>query len=236
MDIMQYTENLTDICGVAHLMEDKERLIETYGDDICKYPYAIVVGHLMDHDIIESIPLSYNDDKIAQDYLDEYFNSHQRAAKIADKIADFIKKQGFDAIVLDVSGDSDEVNLKMPFSNKASANIAHIGWLGKNNLMITKEFGPRLTWVTILTNADLKDYIKDEQDSLCGDCKLCVNACPGNAICDDQDPRKSYDPVACGEYLKQRRDDGHPVACGMCLYICPYGNEKTAKLRSNAEN
>lgn len=81
MDIMQYTENLTDICGVAHLMEDKERLIETYGDDICKYPYAIVVGHLMDHDIIESIPLSYNDDKIAQDYLDEYFNSHQRAAK-----------------------------------------------------------------------------------------------------------------------------------------------------------
>ena len=129
MDIMQYTENLTDICGVAHLMEDKERLIETYGDDICKYPYAIVVGHLMDHDIIESIPLSYNDDKIAQDYLDEYFNSHQRAAKIADKIADFIKKQGFDAIVLDVSGDSDEVNLKMPFSNKASANIAHIGYI-----------------------------------------------------------------------------------------------------------
>ena len=230
MSIMEYTESLSDICGVADFSRDEEKLIETYGEDICKYPYAIAIGHKMLEEIIEKIPLTYNDDKLAQEYLDEYFNSHQRVSKIADKIVAYIKDSGYNAIKLDVSGTAPELNLKIPFSNKASANLAGIGWLGKNNLLTTREFGPRITWATILTDAPLSDFAGSPMKSLCADCTFCVNACPGKAIVDLPDPKKSYSPDKCGEFLMSRKKQGRPLACGMCLYICPFGNKKSKEL------
>lgn len=229
-EIMDYVETLADVCGVADLYKDKEILIDIYGEDICKYQYAIVIGHKMIEKIIEKIPLSYEDDIIAKKYLDEYYNSHKRAAKLAKKVADKIKEKGNHAIVLDVGGDTDEINLKIPFSNKASAHISGVGWIGKNDLLITPEFGPRLTWVTILTDEPLAKYVKDEMNSLCDDCVLCVNACPAGAIKDLSDPKLSYDSHKCGEYIMKHHNEGHPLVCGMCLYICPYGNKKTAKI------
>ncbi|WP_323735557.1 hypothetical protein PXD04_06565 [Methanosphaera sp. ISO3-F5] len=226
MSIIECLEEYSDIYGVADFSKNKDELIETYGEDICKYPYAIAIGHKMIEEIIENIPLTYSNDKLAQEYLDEYFNSHQRVSKIADRIVEEIEKEGYDALVLDVSGKNENLNLKMPFSNKASAHLAGIGWLGKNNLLTTKEFGPRLTWATILTNAPLSEYAGDTMESPCGKCTVCVKACPGKAITDLPDPKKSYSPEKCGEFLMSRKNEGHPVACGMCLYICPFGNEK----------
>ncbi len=232
MDIMGYVEELSDICGVADLLSDKDKLIENYGEEILKYPYAIVIGHKMKEEIIEKIPLSYNDDNIAQEYLNEYHNSHQRIRKISEKIAKHVNDEGYNTIILDVSGDSEEINLKRSFSNKASANIAGVGWIGKNNLLTTREYGPRLTWATILTDAPLEDYTGSSMKSQCGDCKMCSRACPGNAIKDVNDPGKSYDPEKCGKYIFSRQTEGHPLACGMCLYICPYGNKKARELKN----
>ena len=230
MSIIEYIESLCDVYGIADFSVDNEELIDTYGEDICKFPYAIAIGHRMIEEIIEQIPLTYNDDELAQEYLDEYFNSFQRVSKIANKIIRYIQNEGFNAIVLDVSGTNPKLNLKKPFSNKASANLSGIGWLGKNNLLTTKEFGPRLTWATVLTDAPLGEYAGRPMESLCGDCQMCVKACPGKAIVDLPDPKKSYDPEKCGEFLMKRKESGHPVACGMCLYICPFGNKKSKEI------
>ena len=230
MSITEYIGSLSDIYGIADFSIDKDKLTQVYGEDICKYPYAIAIGHKMLEEIIENIPRTYSDDKLAKEYLDEYFNSHQRVSKIADKIVKYIENEGYHAIVLDVSGTNPELDLKKPFSNKASANLAGIGWLGKNNLLTTEEFGPRLTWATILTDAPLGEYAGRPMESLCGDCTMCVNACPGKAIVDLPDPSKSYSPQKCGEYLMKREQSGHQVACGMCLYICPFGNERSRKI------
>ncbi len=230
MSIIEYIESLCDVYGIADFSVDNEELIDTYGEDICKFPYAIAIGHKMIEEIIEQIPLTYNDDELAQEYLDEYFNSFQRVSKIANKIIRYIQNEGFNAIVLDVSGTNPKLNLKKPFSNKASANLSGIGWLGKNNLLTTKEFGPRLTWATVLTDAPLGEYAGRPMESLCGDCQMCVKACPGKAIVDLPDPKKSYDPEKCGEFLMKRKESGHPVACGMCLYICPFGNKKSKEI------
>ncbi len=230
MSLVDYIDSLCDVYGIADFSKNEEELIEVYGEDICKYPYAIAIGHKMLEEIIENIPLTYNDDELAKEYLDEYFNSHQRVSKIAHKIVKYIEKEGFSAIVLDVSGNSEELNLKKPFSNKTSANLSGIGWLGKNNLLTTKEYGPRLTWATILTDAPLAEFAGSPMKSLCGDCEICVKACPGKAIVNLPDPSKSYSPQKCGDYLMERKSSGHPVACGMCLYICPFGNEKSRKV------
>ncbi|MBE6494647.1 MAG: epoxyqueuosine reductase [Methanosphaera stadtmanae] len=230
MSLIDYIEELSDVYGIADFSLNQDELIETYGEDICKYPYAIAIGHRMLEDIIEKIPLTYNDDELAQEYLDEYYHSHQRVSKIAKKIIKYIENENYQAIELDVSGTNPSLNLKMPFSNKASAHLAGIGWLGKNNLLTTEKYGPRITWATILTNAPLAEYTGRPMESLCGDCDMCVKACPGKAITDLPDPAKSYDPNKCGEFLMSRKEEGRPIACGMCLYICPYGNEKTRKI------
>ncbi len=233
MNIMEYVKDITDTCGVADLFCDKEKLTQEYGNDILKYRYAIVIGHRMKEEIIEKIPLSYNNDEIALEYLDEYYNSHKRVAKIADKISQKIEEEKYNSLILDVSGTNSSLDLKKPFSNKISAYMAGIGWIGKNNLLTTKEYGPRLTWATILTDMPLENYLKEKIESPCGSCKLCVNACPGNAIRNLNNSEESYDPVKCGEYIMKRKDEGHPIACGMCLYICPYGNKKTLKIIDN---
>lgn len=229
MSIIDCVEEYSDIYGIADFSKNREKLIETYGEDICRYPYAIAIGHKMIEEIIENIPLTYTDDRLAQEYLDEYSNSHERVSQIAEKILKQIESEGYHAIILDVSGKNEELNLKRPFSNKASANLSGIGWLGKNNLLTTKEFGPRLTWATILTDAPLGEYAGEQISSLCGDCTICVKACPGKAIVDLPDPSESYSPEKCGNYLFKRQKEGHPVACGMCLFICPYGNKKVKK-------
>lgn len=230
MSIIELVEELSDVYGVADFSVDEEKLVQMYGEDICKYPYAIAIGHKMLEEIIEKIPLTYSNDDYAQEYLDEYYNSHARVSEIAKKIVERIEQEGYHAIELDVSGDNPKLNLKMPFSNKASANLAGIGWLGKNNLLTTKEFGPRLTWATVLTDAPLGEYAGRPMESLCGDCDICVKACPGKAIVDLPNPKESYSPKKCGEFLMGRKKDGHPVACGMCLYICPFGNEKSKEI------
>ena len=233
MKVIDLLDSLCDVYGIADFSRNEEELIKRYGEDICRYPYAIAIGHRMLEEIIEKIPLTYNDDYLAQLYLEEYFNSHQRVSSISDKIVDCIKDEGYHAIKLDVSGTNPELNLKEAFSNKASANLSGIGWLGKNNLLTTREYGPRLTWATVLTDMPLSDYSGSPIESLCDDCTLCVNACPGNAIMDLPDPKESYSPIKCGKFLNKRKDEGHPVACGMCLYICPYGNIKTRQIIKN---
>lgn len=230
MNIMEYVKSLSDVYGVADFRKDKKQLTETYGKDICMYPYAIVIGHRLNEEIVSKIPLTYNDDTLAQEYLDEYYNSFQRISKIAHKIEDYIKNEGYNSIILNEIDKYDNIHLKTIFSNKASANIAGVGWIGKNNLLVTKEFGPRLTWSTIITDAPLEEYVGSSIDSLCGDCDICVKACPGDAIVNLDNPKKSYSPKKCGDYIIGRKNEGHPTACGMCLYICPYGNKKVEKV------
>ncbi|ABC56970.1 MULTISPECIES: 4Fe-4S double cluster binding domain-containing protein [Methanosphaera] len=223
--LMDYVKSLSDVCGVADFRKDSQQLIETYGQDICKYPYAIVIGHRLNEEIVSKIPLSYNDDDIAEEYQNEYFNSFKRISGISHKVEDYIHDLGYNCVILNELEKYEDIHLKTRFSNKASAKLAGIGWIGKNNLLTTREYGPRLTWSTIITDAPLSKYTGNVMESLCGDCNICVKACPGGAIVNLDNPRKSYSPIKCGDYIKSRKKEGHPTVCGMCLYICPYGNK-----------
>ena len=47
MSIVEYIESLSDVYGIADFSIEKEELMDMYGEDICKYPYAIAIGHKM---------------------------------------------------------------------------------------------------------------------------------------------------------------------------------------------
>ncbi|MBI5634056.1 MAG: epoxyqueuosine reductase [Nitrospirae bacterium] len=112
------------------------------------------------------------------------------------------------------------------FCHKTAATCSGLGWVGKNGLLINRQYGSRLSWATVLTNAPL-DADEPVRESECGDCVLCVMHCPSGAVKGDHwsisNPRRklvAYDKCAA---LKSRRQtlDGKPN-CGFCVTVCPY--------------
>jgi epoxyqueuosine reductase len=66
-----------------------------------------------------------------------------------------------------------------PLMEKPLAMRAGLGWIGKNGLLINKDFGSFCFIGSLIINAEL-DYDKPEI-SKCGNCDLCLNACPTHA-------------------------------------------------------
>ena len=79
------------------------------------------------------------------------------------------------------------------FCHKTAATCSGLGWVGKNGLVINRQYGSKLSWATVLTNAPL-DPDEPVRESECGDCDLCVTHCPSGAIKGDHwsvsEPRK----------------------------------------------
>ncbi|MDO5851703.1 MAG: hypothetical protein Q4Q23_04370 [Methanobacteriaceae archaeon] len=225
-NITKIINKKSDLYGIANFQKNKKELVNEYGEDICKYPNAISIAIKLNKEIIDHIPETKENEEYAKNYLDEYFNSHKKINKIADEISKQIEEIGYNAIPIYVSGENEKINLTKRFSHKTTANLAGLGWLGRNALFITKEFGPRLTWVTILTDAPFETYQDKPLDPLCGDCTCCMDICPSGAITHEKKPSESYNPKVCGNYIKAESEKGHSIACGLCLYICPHGRNE----------
>jgi epoxyqueuosine reductase QueG len=71
------------------------------------------------------------------------------------------------------------------FSNRhagVAAGIATFGWFA---IAMSPEYGPRQRFISIFTDADLVPDPMIQQD-LCDNCKVCVKACPMDAISPDE--------------------------------------------------
>lgn len=68
-----------------------------------------------------------------------------------------------------------------PISVRQAAVAAGLGILGKNNLVLNPQLGSRVRYLALLTTAELESdpLIKE---NLCGDCDLCIKACPPGAL------------------------------------------------------
>ncbi len=101
---------------------------------------------------------------------------------------------------------------KLP--QKTIATLAGLGWIGKSSLLVSPNYGPRIRLGALLTNCPLQAD-KPILHSNCGDCDLCVKACPVNAV--------------KGANWSQRVDRVYLLdakmcrVCGLCLKVCPVG-------------
>ena len=113
------------------------------------------------------------------------------------------------------------------FAHKIAATSSGIGWIGKNGLLINRQFGPRLSFATVLTDARLRADAPTEF-SECGDCTMCVDHCPSGAITGEVWSR--YEPYVrlintdkCNSHKKTTKGFSDKPNCGLCITICPFG-------------
>jgi len=65
---------------------------------------------------------------------------------------------------------------------RIAAYIAGLGEIGYSKVFLTPEFGPRVRFGCVLTEAELEPDPLVEPGTLCDRCMACVKACAGNAI------------------------------------------------------
>ena len=117
-----------------------------------------------------------------------------------------------------------------PFSHRHAAVAAGLGTFGLNNLLLTKQYGPRQRLVSIITSAPLKaDALIEKTFCLGEKCSLCVKTCPAHAlgdtyvsfVADQQSSLAKVNKSACRGYYK---DSVLGSQCGReCLTCCPVG-------------
>ena len=116
-----------------------------------------------------------------------------------------------------------------PMMDKAWAERAGLGWIGKHTNLITEEFG---SWVFIgelLLNIEL-EYDQDQVTDQCGSCTLCIDACPTSAIVEPHvlDANLCISHATIESRAPEIRADvaahleGWLYGCDICQDVCPW--------------
>ena len=116
----------------------------------------------------------------------EFGEKEHLVNELADWTADFIITKGYKAFAQSeknlLNGFYDETTKTTPLPHKKIAILAGLGWIGKSNLLVTKEYGSALCMCTILTNAPLPIENQSIIMPKCGECTVCKDICPTGAI------------------------------------------------------
>lgn len=120
------------------------------------------------------------------------------------------------------------------FQHKTAARLGGLGWIGKNGLLITPEFGPRVRLGTVLTDMELPAY-DSALSGGCGGCDICRRMCPAMAIYgvnwhEGAARSEIIDAEACSRYMNEKfKGIGRGSVCGICIKACPVGNRVIKK-------
>ena len=175
---------------------------------------VIVLGHGMDHELVKSYPAAMAAAATGREY--------SREAAIVSSLASFIRSLGYEAVA-----SSNDTALTIPYAVKAG-----MGEYGRNQMVITPEFGPRVRFSKVITTLPLA-YDKPRRfgvTEFCNICQKCADACPPKALplgppTDVPQNRStikgvtkwSADCEKCFKYWTKMRAD-----CAICMRVCPY--------------
>ena len=118
------------------------------------YDIAILIGIALSRGYIRRL--------ITEDGIDysEFTETENRTDQLADWTADYIVAKGYKAFSqseknLIKQGDYNELTKSTLLPHKKIALLSGLGWIGKNNLLVTEEYGCAVSMCTVLTNMPL---------------------------------------------------------------------------------
>jgi len=205
---------------VSHLPEQQNKGLNT----------AILFGLPLSPEFIREV--AQTDDYVEQlvrsnrQDEDEFNLKELEAGRMADELADFLASENYLAYSqsdknLERNGSYDLQNHTTLLPHKTIAVLAGIGWIGKNNLLITNELGSAISMCTVLTNAPLAAPTSAEVHSKCGNCSICRDVCPTGAL-----TGKSWSKNTVRDEIV---DVYKCTTCLKCLVHCPWTQSYSQK-------
>jgi len=155
---------------------------------------------------------------------------YSKMAFTASCLAEFIRNLGYRAVPA-----GNDIALNIPLAIDAG-----LGQLGRNGLLVTPEYGPRVRLCKVLTDLPLEPDrpIDFGLTEFCRGCRLCADACEVDAISKEAEPGwepacRSNNPGALKWYVDTERcyqywcENG--TDCSTCIAVCPFNTGPVEK-------
>jgi epoxyqueuosine reductase len=187
---------------------------------MARLPLAISVAMRVSPDVLDTL----------EDHPNQLYEHHYRQVNFAlDRLtlelANRIRELGGRSLPIAASQLVDWENQRGHLSHKRVAVAAGLGWLGRNNLLVTPRHGAQVRLVTVLTDLELEPD-KPTQDD-CGECRRCVSACPAQAVGETPAEFKHRECFAALKEFQRRRLVSQYI-CGLCVRACSGSNRSDA--------
>ncbi len=236
MELIEQVRTVAEACGadffgVADLTEVGDVILAQGGPSLAGYPRAVSLGIGLSDALVDH--LSESRDR-TRDALYRY-HTHTVVNAILDQCAllaaGCLERAGYRALPVPASLRTDDAGIAGPVSHKLAAHLAGLGWIGRSCLLVTPGRGPRVRWITVLTDAPLAPT-GGPSEPRCGECRACVDACPigafsGRPFAPDEPREVRFDAAACDRHYRALEEAGEPAACGICVAVCPWGRRGT---------
>ena len=125
-----------------------------------------------------------------------------------------------------------------PILEKQYAVEAGLGWIGRQSLLVTPEYGTYILLGELVLNAEVDELDKPLEGVGCGECRRCMDTCPTGAIVKPMTINTSR-CISChtieAEPSAKINLNGWIFGCDECQNCCPY-NTKAKPHNSSAFN
>lgn len=190
----------------------------------CSYPVGISIA----------IPLPVHitldlQKEPTKEYYDMYYTLNRKLNEVVLAGEAFLTDRGYKAWAQTTDRVKVNENKVSVLPHKTVATRAGVGWIGKNCLLVTPQYGSAVRLSSLLTDAPL-ECDEPYNESKCGACKLCVSNCPAQALKGTLwNPKvqraEIVDIPKC--YQKQveimtRATGIETDLCGKCFAVCAY--------------
>jgi epoxyqueuosine reductase len=200
------------LLGVASMARLRQEEILLPPSLLKRLPFALSVAYHLSDGVLE---------EIERQPTPLYFQHYQRINLLLDNLGlvltTAIQERGCQAVPIPASQIVDWETQRGHLSHKHVARAAGLGWIGRNNLLVTERYGARVRLLTVLT--DLPLTVDEPLDRDCLDCRDCVQVCPAGAI---RERREEFDHRGCHAQLKvftKTLHFSHQI-CGVCVKAC----------------
>ena len=208
--------DLVSACDLRELPKDGRNGLDTGIAMAVKLDAQVVVG-------IASGPTA--------EYHAEYDRVNLLLQSLGETATGYLQDRGYKTLnpaVTDAGIDMKKLSTALP--HKTVATKSGLGWIGKNALLVTREFGTAVRLATVMTNAPVANTVAPVVKTYCGNCTACMDACPGSA------PKgrnwelglhrdEFFDAWACRKAAREQsisKTGIRNTICGICISACPW--------------